>query len=398
MSGAARCRRLLPAAALAALTALVALPAAPHAADAQTPFTAVGLGYPTPPVDARAAALGGVGVGLLGGSLTIRNPADLVVFGRPALGISASPEGVTVTGPGGRAASDRSRFSVIRAVVPLGEWAVSGGFGSVLDQDWAIRRRDTLSLTTGDFPFEELRENDGGVSTVDLSVARRIGPVSVGVSGQRLSGNLRQVLDRRFEVSVDSTVAAPSRVRQEAFWSWEGWQVTAGMGLEVGDDVRLSGAYSWSSELEATRDSTGETRAFGMPSRLTVGASARPAEDWLITAGGGWASWSEADDDLPEEGASDVTWGGAGIEFRGWALGPIPLALRAGGRVAELPFHLPGREPASERALTLGLGSSFASGRALVDLGLEIGSRGEVETTGTEESFTRLTLTATVHQ
>lgn len=380
------------------LVALAAVPAIPRTAAGQTPFTAVGLGYPTPPVDARAAALGGVGVGLLDGSLTLRNPADIVEFDRPTLGVSASPEGVTVRDPGREAAADRSRFSVFRAVVPLGSWAASVGFGSVLDQDWALRRTDTISLTTGDFPFEELRENDGGVSSVDLSVARRIGPVSIGVSGQRLTGNLRQVLDRRFEMSLDSAVAAPERVEQEAFWSWEGWRVTAGAGVEIGDRIRVSGSYGWSTELEATRDSTGETRSFDMPSRLAVGASARASDDWLLTVGGGWASWSVADDDLDEEGARDVTWGGGGVEFRGWSLGPIPLSLRAGGRYAELPFHLPGREAATERALTFGLGSAFASGRAVVDLGLEIGTRGEVASTGTEESFTRLTLTATVHQ
>lgn len=382
----------------AAAAAILVLASGPRPGAGQTPFTAVGLGYPTPPVDARAAGLGGVGVGLLDGSLSLRNPADIVAFDRPALGISAAPEGVTLTGPDAESSADRSRFSVLRAVVPLGAWSVSAGFGSVLDQDWSFRRRDTIALTTGMFPVEELRENDGGVSSVDVSVARSIGPVSIGVSGQRLTGNLRQLMDRRFEMSLDSVFEAPGRVQQGAFWSWSGWQVTAGVGVEISDRLRVSGAYSSATELVATRDSTGETRRFDMPSRLTVGASARPAEDWLLTAGGGWSSWSDADDDLPEEGARDVVWGGGGVEFGGWSLGPLPLDLRAGGRFAELPFHLPGREASTERALTFGLGSAFASGRAVLDVGLEVGTRGEVAATGIEESFTRLTLTATVHQ
>lgn len=375
-----------------------ALVLSPAAARGQTPFTAVGLGYPTPPVDARAAALGGVGVGLLGGSFTIRNPADLVTFAEPSLGVTAAPEGVTLTGPEGESESDRSRFSVIRAVVPLGAWAAGVGFGSVLDQDWAFRKRDTIALSTGSFPFEELRENDGGVSTFDLSVARRIGPLSVGVSGQRLSGNLRQVLDRRFEVSLDSAVAAPLRVQQQAQWSYEGWAVTAGVGLQLAERVRISGSFGLPSRLDAESDSLGRVRSFDLPSRLTVGASARLAEDWLLTAGGGWASWSDADDELPDASARDVTWGGAGVEFGGWSVGSLPLDLRVGGRVAELPFVLPGREGARERAITFGVGSAFASGRAGVDLGFELGTRGDFAATGTEESFARLSLTATVHQ
>lgn len=386
--------RRLPALLLAA--ALFVL--LPGSGTAQTPFTAVGLGYPSPPVDARAAGLGGVGVGLLEGTFTIRNPADLVTFPEPSLAVTAAPEGVTLTGPDGESDADRSRFNVIRAVVPLGEWAAAAGFGSYLDQDWSFRRRDTVSLSTGRFPFEELRENDGGVSTIDLSVARRIGPLSVGLSGQRLSGNLRQLLDRRFEISVDSAVQAPVRVEQQTLWSYEGWQLTVGAGLQLGERIRVSGSYSLSTELDAESDSLGRRRTFDLPTQIAVGASARPGDDWLLTAGGGWASWSDVEDDLTNAEATDVAWGGAGVEFRGWSLGSLPLELRAGGRFAELPFRLPGRESAEEQALTFGLGSSFASGRTELDLGFEVGSRGDFETTGTEESFTRFTLTATVHQ
>ena len=386
-------RRLIALVFAAALLVFVPLPGA-----AQTPFTAVGLGYPAPPVDARAAALGGVGVGLLDGSFTIRNPADIVSFSEPSLGVTAAPEGVTLTGPDGESPADRNRFSVIRAVVPLGAWSASVGFGSYLDQDWAFRRRDTVSLSTGRFPFEELRENDGGVSTLDVSVARRVGPLSLGLSGQRLSGNLRQLLDRRFEVSVDSAIAAPRRVERQTLWSYEGWRLTAGAGLQLGDRVRVSGAYSFTTELEAENDSLARRRTFGQPSQLVVGASARPADDWLLTAGGGWTSWSEAAEDLSDAEATDVTWGGAGVEFRGWSLGSVPIQLRVGGRLAELPFRLPGRESSDERAVTFGLGSTFASGRAAVDLGVEVGSRGDFEAAGTEESFTRFTFTATVHQ
>src|SRR5690606_15765444 len=47
----------------AALLALLALPAA---AGAQSLFSTRGLGVPVEPVDARARALGGIGVGMLG--------------------------------------------------------------------------------------------------------------------------------------------------------------------------------------------------------------------------------------------------------------------------------------------------------------------------------------------
>ena len=42
---------------------------------AQTPFTAIGSGYPTQAVDARASALGSATVALLGGSYSLPNNA-----------------------------------------------------------------------------------------------------------------------------------------------------------------------------------------------------------------------------------------------------------------------------------------------------------------------------------
>jgi hypothetical protein len=392
-------------AALAA-AAIALAPAVPVAG--QTPVTSLGLGYPTPPVDARAAALGGVGVGLLGGTFSIRNPADLVEFSEASLSLSASPEGVTVKrtdGPSGT--TGRSRFPALRAVVPLGAFAASVGFASRLDQDWRFGLRDTLDISSGRFPFEERRENDGGVSAVDLSLARSVGPLSVGVSYQRLTGSLRQDLLRRFQVPPDSVVLEPpERVIQTGNWSYSGWRVKGGLGVRLGDWLRVSGVYAWSGDLSAERDTVITTRndpdappvVFGMPPSATVGASASPLEDWLVTAGGGWTGWSETDASLQEENARDVYWAGGGLEFSGVSLGSFPLRLRAGGRWAELPFSLPGRAAATEKAVTFGLGADFASGRAAVDLAGELGDRGTLGRTGFEESFRRFTLTATIRQ
>lgn len=372
----------------------------------QTPATSMGLGYPIPPVDARAAALGGVGIGLLGGTFSIRNPADLVSFGNPSLSVSAAPEAVTIRAPGGgETSSGRSRFSTIRAVLPLGQWSASVAFASELDQDWKFEMRDTLELSTGRFPFQQRRENDGGVSTIDLSVARTLGPLSLGVSYERLTGNLRQIFIRRFEISVDSTIAAPLRVDQQSNWSYAGWRLKAGLGVQISDRFRVSGAYTWSDELTAERDSLlaggdplTESRRFSMPASAAVGASARLFQDVVLSAGGGWKGWSDVSGDLPDGRARDVYWGGAGVEYRGIELGSFPVRVRAGGRYAELPFALEGRAAAEERAITFGFGSEFASGRAALDAALELGERGELGETGVEESFRRLTVTATIRQ
>lgn len=400
--------RVLPLVAIVTL-ALAALGPASSGADAQTPATSVGLGYPTPPVDGRAAALGGSDVGLLEGTFSIANPADLVEFSNASISVSAAPEAVSFEGLGpGVGDTGRSRFSTLRAVVPLGEWAASVGFGSELDQDWKFVERDTLDISTGRFPVQERRENDGGVSTVDLSLARSIGPLSVGASYQLLTGSLRQDLERRFEISVDSTESAPQTVEQSNTLNYSGWRLTGGLGVEIGERVRLSGAYSVAGDLEAERDSSvtladqpdfpGAVTEFEMPASARVGGSVLLTDDWLVAASGGWEAWSEADDGLGDERARDVYWGGGGVEFRGLEIVTVPLDLRAGGRWRELPFALPDRASANETAVTFGIGTEISGGIGAIDVGFELGSRGDAAETGFEEDFQRFTITAIVRQ
>ena len=70
----------------------------------------------------------------------------------------------------------------------------------------------------------------------------------------------------------------------------------------------------------------------------------------------------------------------------------LPVPLRAGYRYTDLPFYRGGFEQLDEQAYTFGTGLRIAGGRALLDFGAEIGSRGDVQTTGTEESFQRFSL------
>ena len=92
-SRASRCRREGSHATCLAIATLLVLPVN---AGAQTPVTSLGLGYPLVPIDARAAALGGTGMGFLGGSFSSRNPADLSLFVAPSVGATLSPESADV--------------------------------------------------------------------------------------------------------------------------------------------------------------------------------------------------------------------------------------------------------------------------------------------------------------
>jgi len=383
------------AAILACVVTALALASGPAAA--QMPTTSLGLGYPVNAVDARSAGMGGVGIGLLGGTFSDRNPADLTAFQVATLSFTGSPQHVSLQGYSAGKTS-RSEIPVLGIVVPVGGWAFGVQASSYLDQDWAVRLQDTLSATAGDFPYTERREHNGGVSAVDFSVARSIGPLSLGVTYGRLVGNLRESFTRRFEASVDSSALAPNPVTDDAQWSYSGWHVRAGGGLQIGDRIRVGAAYTWAGDLHATRDSVGTFHRFPLPDSWAVGASARPLGDLLLSFGGGWQGWSSADASLTGTRARDVRWGGAGVEFSGLDLGSFPLFLRAGAHYRQLPFRRPGYQALNERSVSLGAGIAFAGNRAVLDGSVEVGRRGDRAASGTEERFERFVLTVSLRQ
>ncbi len=371
-----------------------------EALPAQTPVTALGLGYPAPPIDARAAALGGTGLGIAGGSLSARNPADLALFRTPILGITLTPEDASVKAPGATHATGRSRLAVLQAVLPIGRWTFGLGVGGDLDQDWSTIISDTLESSVGKFPFEERREHDGGLSSVNLVVGRRLGPVAVGAAVDALTGSLRQTFRRDFEPDVDDANNVIGFASGEARWSYSSWRLRAGITAQVARSATLAAAISWTDELRAERDTVAEakpTRRFDMPLALEVGGSAQVSQRFLATAAGGWKGWSDTDVSALQFASADVWWFGVGVEYAARALG-MPLPLRIGYRLADLPFYEDGFGQLRETALTFGLGGSLAGGRALFDVALEIGSRGDLGQAGAEESFQRFSISLALIQ
>lgn len=379
--------------------AAAALLALSSAAASQEPATAAGLGYPVPPLDARAAALGGTGIGLLGGTFSLRNPAELTEHPAAGMSLSLAPEALSLEALEGSVSTGRNRLSVVRAVVPLGRWAAGVGFGAELDQDWTLRIQDTLTLSESRFPFEEVREHDGGISAVDLSLARQLGPLSVGVSGQRLTGVLRQTFSRRFEADPDEEEGSPLRpVSSERRLSYEAYRVKGGVSLRVANRLLVGGSLSHTSDLRVNPDDPDEPRRYmDMPLAAELGGSARLGE-FLVTAAGGWSGWSTVGEVRPGTAAFDVAWAGAGVEFTGWEVRGVDVPLRLGGRVGELPFAPAGGEPPVERALTAGLGAVFRGGLAQLDAALEVGKRGDLPESGMDESFRRFTMTFSIRQ
>jgi hypothetical protein len=384
----------------AALAVLAVLPcvllATPSTARAQTPYTAVGIGYPIRSIDARSTSLGGVANGLLGGTFSLGNPADLTLHASAAVAAAILGEDVTLKANAGDQSTGRSGFPVIGAVVPIGDWAFRVGFGGLLDQDVAIILTDTLSTSIGRYEFEELRTRDGGVSQIDVSAARKLGPVSVGVGVQRLTGSLQQRLRRRFTEDIDSTGVLPDGVLERAETDYGGWSVKAGANAEFKGRLVVSGSFFFATNLNAKQLGTFIERTLRLPNGFEGGLSALITPRLLLAAGGGWSGWSQAEPVTEAFTAANTTWLGGGLEYTS-LIASVPLALRAGYRTRMLPFVLPDREQSRENAFTTGLGARLG-GRVRVDIGFEFGNRGDLEAAGTEESFTSLNLTVGIIQ
>ncbi|MDE2663429.1 MAG: hypothetical protein OXI39_10560 [Gemmatimonadota bacterium] len=381
--------------------ALAALAASPVALFAQTPLTAVGLGYPVAPVDGRSAALGGSGSGLLGGSYSVTNPADLLLHAEPGFSVSLASEGVTLQGDGPSLDTGRGRFTTIRALVPYNDWAFSLAFGGEFDQDWSNILQDTLRLNDGAVPYEETREHNGGISTIDASLARRLGPLGVGISAQRLTGSLRQSFFRQFDDPIGGAPALGGIAGAREL-SWRAWRFRAGGSIRLGDRVVAGVSLGTGGTLYATPEAAEEPEAeFDLPTSIELGGSVRVTDQILVTAGGGRAGWSAVGSRTAAAGSAfqshDIAWLGGGVEYGALSLLGGRLPLRAGWRRTGLPFSR-GAEALEESAFTGGFGWEFQEGLAVFDLAFESGSRGDVAAAGFAESFRRVTLSFSLRQ
>ena len=389
-----RTGRTCSAGTVAALAAMLVV-AAPLFLHAQTPVTNLGLGYPVTPLDARAAALGGTGMGLFGGSFSSRNPADLTMFSNPAVGGTLAPEAVGLKTANGEQSIGRSRLAVIQGVLPYSKWRFGLNINSELEQDWDVILTDTLRTGFGDYPYVETRQHDGGVSSVGLSVAYRLGAIGFGVEGSALTGNLRQATRRSFDPAIGDPSNQIGGAFGDAHWAFSGWRFRGGVIGQLGRRAVISAAFTTYTTLEAVKDTFGVpigTQKFEMPYEVSLGGSVLLTQRLLLAAAGGWKGWSPTEFRLRDTQAADVMWVGGGLEYVGVRLLKLPVPLRLGYRYTDLPFYDRDYEQLKEQAVTFGFGVRVAGGRAAFDLGVELGSRGDLATTGTEESFQRFSL------
>jgi hypothetical protein len=373
----------------------------PSSAQGQSLLNAAGLGFPSLSVDARARALGGVGIGLRGGSLAASDPAAAAYFGLPTVMMTAQPSWVTVdrTDAAPSSSFKGTRFPLLGIAYPaFGLGTVTVSAESFIDQRFEARRPLTIDLGEGPVPATDSFVSNGGVSRVRLGFARIIGEgLAVGVSLGRYTGSVTRRLTRALDEDTTATSSGSfDPYTSGGVWGYSGTTLSVGGTVSVGSFAQVGASMTFSGALsaEASEDTDGSDRKFDVPVELNLGASAVLAPGLSLNAGLTRADWSGVEGDLeaPASAGSSLSFG-AGLELSRARLFGRSAPIRLGYRRADLPFALRG-DPPTESALTGGLGLALTEVgelvRAGVDLAIEKGNR----TDGMlDEKFWRAALT-----
>jgi hypothetical protein len=380
----------------AVLAVLSATPAA-----AQSLFATRGLGMPVAPLDARARALGGIGVGLIGFDMSFANPAEVAGLGRRGVVASLQPGSASPTIDGATGDISASRFPLIRLAYPLGQsFVASLGYASALEQSWSISESGTEIIGRDTVDTRDVISATGGVARVGLGLAWRITEtVSVGLAGGLYTGNLDRRVTRTFS---DSTIGLqPFDTRLQ--WDYSGTWATAGARFDLPGVARFGASLSISGDLDVNGLDEGarDDRA-DMPMIFTAGASGVLSSTLTAAAGTEWTGGAAGRVLQAEDAVSfrrDTWRAGGGLEYTGWRGAARTWPIRLGVNWAQLPFHDEGETPASEWAAGFGFGLNVtgdaASPLAILDMSVERGSRSGLESTalpgGLSESFWRWT-------
>lgn len=368
-------------------------------ATAQSLFNSAGLGLPVEALDGRARALGNLGIGLTGGTISPTDPASMARL-RFATGIMAGqPSWVDYTSDAGGASGDfrGNRFPLMGVAYPLLGGMMSIQIGSFLDQHFIAESVESVDLGSGPIDATDTFDQDGSVSNINFGYARMLAPnTAVGVTLGRYAGSLVRTLTRAY--GVEETTGVEDYV-ERGTWSYAGNSVTAGVSTDLPRGLRVAASVQIPSALDATasENTDGANGSFDLPIQYRVGASAPLATGLVMTASAMLADWSSAADGIVGVTRGGNTNGfGVGIELTRARLLGRQAPLRFGFRRTGLPFSFDD-ETATERIFSGGLGLTLNTTNNIVLAGADIGiERGRRSGAGISEGFWRATISLVV--
>ena len=375
----------------------VALASSAAPASAQSLFGSRGLGVVVSPVDARAAALGGLGLALPGPSSALLNPADAGDTNRRGVIIAIQPSTTELETAEGSDGVSATRFPLIQLLLPVGRRTVlTGGYGAFLDQNWGVTSSSLAPLGEDTVTAVDRVTSRGGIAQGRAGASFALTEdLTLGASIGLLTGSSTRTALRTFEDDDDGLLP----VQTETKTTYTAPLAAVGMRYRIGSAVLVGAGVTWIGDMTAREgDDDGDETEIGMPLQIAAGASARLVDDLLVAVQTRWTGWSAADA-VEDASADDVLELGGGVEWSGITTARRTFPVRLGARWGGQPFSFGGEAP-SELAYGFGIGGRLAGTEetpaALVDLAVERGSRGDLEDNGISESFWRATISVSL--
>jgi hypothetical protein len=251
-------------------------------AAAQSLFATRGLGVPIAPVDARARALGGVGVGLIGLNTSLVNPAEVAGLGRRGVSAAFQPFSGRTQFEGAESDLDGTRFPLIRILYPVqeGRLVMSAGYGGFLEQSWGVVSTGTALIGNEQLEVRDLVRSTGGIAQGTIGAAYGITPrIAVGLAGGLYTGNLDRTVNRTFLDPEQSLQPFVSQSR----WEYSGPFVSLGARWDADPALRLAASITTGGDLRARALTDAANDAtFRLPTRVSAGASGWLAPTLLL--------------------------------------------------------------------------------------------------------------------
>jgi hypothetical protein len=382
---------------------------APLHVSAQSLFSTRGLGSPIAPIDARSAALGGIGTGLGGFNLSLDNPADASGLLRRGATATMSPSWSSIDLGNNSDHLGGSRFPLIRVFYPATPRLVASlAYGAYLDQTWGVRFDGREVLSNDTVTTTDVLSSTGGVAQLRFGFAYALSDkVSLGLGGGILSGSVDRAVSRAFQ---DSTFDA---FESRLTWSFKAPLVSAGFRIDPVANTRLAASIMLAGKLKArAEDSIAQDRTYGSAMRMTVGASTRIAPKLMLTAGAARDKYPDitADPVVTPTGTTSGastrdTWKyGAGLEYTGKSTATRTFPLRLGVRYEQLPYAGANETAPKEFSIALGTGFDLTTDTGLpqtmFDITLEHAKRtglvGPVASDGLTENLWRMNFTLSI--
>jgi hypothetical protein len=370
----------------------------PGVLSAQSILGTRGLGLPLEPMNARARALGSVGVGLLGGNLNPMELASSTSLLIPTVNFTLQPHWGSGSLDGESLDSQGMRFPLIGLAYPVSELngMVTLTFGTFMDQRWKIQEQDTEVLDGVPTPVTNTFKSEGGIAALKLGWAQRLGPsLSVAVSAGFHTGSVTRTYIRTFDSLAAVT---PEMVAFTDGGKWQYGGPTAGVGAvwDPSDFLRFGGSITWSGELDAdpSDETKGERASYAIPTVFRLGASGVLTPRLSMTLGMSFADWTSTEDGLEPGTVAGGVWSvGGGLEWEGSSFGSRTLPIRLGVRRSDLPFLFGGDQP-TETVLTGGFGLNLTQAEQFVLAGVDLAvERGRRKAGALSEEFWRGSVT-----